>query len=233
MSHNKPSGQTAATSQVHQTTRLNQSEQVGWGMRSPRLSGHAWIERSSTELYPGAILRERNGMTATRGGAPPVSVFAARQECETGLAAERAHGERRAGSNGLAQRIHFRGKTQSNGDPSRALPGTTPRGWPLPERGGRCRCLRRRRLRGACSGRRRGGARPRRDGIDGRGGGGSESSGRIEPHQIATKRGACAAQGQGQNRPSTRGRDGAGPAGGGATRGRGGRRRRGGARSYR
>jgi len=50
MSHNKPSGQTAATSQVHQTTRLNQSEQVGWGMRSPRLSGHAWIERSSTEL---------------------------------------------------------------------------------------------------------------------------------------------------------------------------------------
>jgi len=120
MSHNKPSGQTAATSQVHQTTRLNQSEQVGWGMRSPRLSGHAWIERSSTELYPGAILRERNGMTATRGGAPPVSVFAARQECETGLAAKRAHGERSAGSNGLAQGIHFRGKTQSDGEPNRA-----------------------------------------------------------------------------------------------------------------
>ena len=160
MSHKKPRGQTAATSHVHQTNMLNQCEQVGWGMCSPRFSGHAWIERSSTELCTRAqffasgtglplpeveLLSSRHSLpdeSARRGSRPSERTARGARAAMDSRSASISAGRHRATANRTEPSLTWHDAT------GLAATGAG---------GGRCRCVRRRRLRGACSGRRRGG----------------------------------------------------------------------------
>jgi len=90
MSPRKPRGGRLCTSCVQQATTVNQTEQAVQALAcSASAVLPASVDRELLDkLYPGAILRERHGASATRALAPVISAFSTRQEEETGLAAK-------------------------------------------------------------------------------------------------------------------------------------------------